>query len=382
MVKIVPVESATPLAVDFEVATMLANADVVISDATTLDALRQCIGPNAEQIALVGPQPSARYAREIEEAARRHVHDDDAIVVYLSREDGVGSGLAPEEAARAMGRLLRGSCEYEVVPGVYTSLANGDRMGVSLPRTGPLVGSSVIVTRARHQTSELSNLLLEAGAIPIVIPVIEIRVSEQVRNLLKRSVDEAQQASWVVFSSQNAVASIIETPGGLDLLHRARIACIGPATASACTKAGVTVGFVPSQSGPEAFVREFPAPSGAELVTYFASGIARPVIEDGLRARGYVVDRVTAYETVESTVSPYVRHRAHGADAIVFTSSSTVTAAVSVFGAAHLPRRIISIGPATTAAIVDVGLVVSREAREQRLDALISALVASLEGPG
>lgn len=378
------VAEGTPRFITLRAATLLANADVVIADAETLECLNQCVGHNAEQIALVEPQLPEAYRHELHEAAARHCHDEDAVIVHLVRESAaLASDASSDKVIREISELLKERIAYEVIPGVTSLSPNDTSLGIALPRMGPLVGTSVVITRARHQASQLSDQLLQAGATPVIIPVIDIEVTNEVRDFLKHTLQMPDLPTWVAFSSQNAVWSVANTPGGPELLARVHIACIGAATASSCRSAGFTVDFVPSHSNPEAFVNEFPAPTApvSEHVAYFASEIARPMIDEGLRARGYIVDRVTAYQTIQATVSPYVRHRAHGADAIIFTSTSTVSGAVSIFGTKHLPRRIISIGPSTSAAIREHGLEVTKEAREQRLDALVSSLIAAIERP-
>lgn len=378
------VADGTPRFITLRAATLLANADVVIADVETLDYLQDCVGHNAEQIALVEPQSIDAYQHELYEAVARHCHDEDAVIVHLVRETAtLAKVTSVDEVMQGISASLKVPVAYEVIQGVTAVEPEDSSNGIALPRMGPLVGTSVIVTRARHQASQLADELLRAGASPIVIPVIDIEITPEVQETLEQTLRNADPPSWVVFSSQNAVWSVINARGGRELLDQVHIACIGPATASSCVSAGFTVDFVPSKASPETFVSEFPAPRapGIDRVVFFAGESARPIIDEGLRGCGYLVDRVIAYQTVRSQVSPYVRHRAHGADAIIFTSASAVSGAVAIFGANHLPSRIISIGPTTTAAIEGQGLVVTEESQEQRLDALVSTLVSAIERP-
>lgn len=376
-----------PLAsvVTYEAAGLLANADVVISDPITLERMHQCVGPHAEQIVLVAQKDEHTYERELLDAIARHGHDQDAIVVRLIGAPHRPSVRSkPQELVTEINALEKKEVTFEVVEGVPDPLLSGaGRPGMTLPRSGPLLGASVVVTRARHQTNALGELLLEQGATPIVIPVIDIVTTDAVRARVHQALARDDSDTWTVFSSQNAVWSVLGTHGGAEYLARTRIACIGSATARVCTEAGLTVEFLPSVANAESFVDEFPVrePGSRVEVTFFAGDIARSVIDEGLHARGYVVDRVHAYETVQATVSPFVRHRAHGADAIIFTSPSTVRGAIAVFGKAHVPPRIISMGPITSSAITDAGLVVAGEARTRTLDALVEALVISLDRP-
>lgn len=364
--------------------SLLANADVVIGDAANLDSVHQCIGPNAEQIAFVAPQEEIAYERELRDVVARHRSDVDAIVVRLINDDQYDASK-PSSAplVRETGFLSREQIDFEVVPSVSGIEPADPRRSIALPRTGPLVDVSVVVTRARHQSAPIVNLLLDQGAIPIVIPVIDIAVSKELRAALDLAIERHDHDAWVVFSSRNAVASVLESSRGRALLERSRIACIGSATKMACVDAGLRVDFLPTIADAETLVSEFPPPESIApgRATFFASSIARRVVEEGLAERGYIVDRVDAYATVEAKVSPFVRHRAHGADAIIFTSPSTVTGAVALFGVRNIPSRIVSIGPATSAAIRDSGLMLSAEAPSRGLEPLVGALVESFTRP-
>ena len=61
--------------------------------------------------------------------------------------------------------------------------------------------------------------------------------------------------------------------------------------------------------------------------------VARDVLPDGLRERGWAVDVVDAYRTVPAAVTDEQRAAIAGADVITFTSSSTVDRFVEAVGA-------------------------------------------------
>ncbi len=364
--------------------SLLANADVVIGDAVNLESLQQCIGPNAEQIAFVAPQEAISYERELRDVVARHRSDSDAIVVRLVNGEPNDHGGPPRGAIVREAELLsREKIDFEFVASVSGKSPADPRPSLALPRTGPLVNVSVVVTRARHQIAPITDMLLDKGAIPIVIPVIDIEVSNEMRAALNQAIERHDHDSWVVFSSRNAVASVLESEGGRALLERSRIACIGSATEKACLDARLRVDFLPTVADAETLIREFPPPESiaSRRVTFFASDISRQIIEKGLAGRGYTVDRVVAYATVRAKVSPFVRHRARGADAIIFTSPSTVSGSIALFGIRHIPARIVSIGPSTSAAVSDSGLQLSAEARSRGREPLVGALIETFTPP-
>jgi uroporphyrinogen-III synthase len=73
-------------------------------------------------------------------------------------------------------------------------------------------------------------------------------------------------------------------------------------------------------------------------------------------------------------------------DAVVFTSGSTVMHLVQVLAEAGLtlPREVacVSVGPVTSAALRDAGLLVAAEAETASLEALVEACVGLLRSRG
>jgi uroporphyrinogen-III synthase len=371
------VDGENPCYLSLRAATLLANADVAIGDGLMLDAFHQSIGHNAEQISLVNPSAPLAYTREVTGAIDRHRDNTDVIIIRLIREDEVASGEMEIET----NAIKETDWPYEVVWGASV-LTGNDAHGINLPREGPLVGMSVLITRARHQVSRLGDLLLEAGARPIIMPAIEITVGAELRAHLG-AVLKTARPEWVVFSSQNAVVSVLSIDGSREFLTNSRVACVGPATAAACEREGISVELLPTTFSADALIDEFPrANDRSGLVLFFAGQIAGPTVVDGLETKGYLVERVDTYETHRSAVGPYLRHRAHGADAVIFTSASTVEGTIAALGKDHLPKRVISIGPKTSAAARAHGLIVSAESGEQRLESLITTLVDDLTRHG
>jgi uroporphyrinogen-III synthase len=94
----------------------------------------------------------------------------------------------------------------------------------------------------------------------------------------------------------------------------------------------------------------------------------------GLRSRGWTVDEVVAYRTVAAVPTPESVERARRADAIAFTSSSTVEHTVRVLGLEGVPATVASIGPSTSRTARDAGLEVTVEADPHTIDGLVDAL--------
>ena len=95
----------------------------------------------------------------------------------------------------------------------------------------PLFGKRILVTRAREQASELSDMLRDLGAEPIEFPVVRIAPLDDYRALddaLTRCYD------WIIFTSGNEVSAVWHRLEALGRDARAvvgaRRGAIGPAT--------------------------------------------------------------------------------------------------------------------------------------------------------
>ena len=113
---------------------------------------------------------------------------------------------------------------------------------------------------------------------------------------------------------------------------------------------------------------------------------ARPVIADGLRERGAIVDDVPLYETVAVRPPDAVVQAALGADIITFTSSSTVTNTLDVLDDDQRARLaagplVASIGPITSRTARDAGLEVAVEADPSDIPGLIDAVIRAASIP-
>tara|TARA_Y100000310_G_scaffold255801_4_gene263402 strand:- start:1512 stop:1850 length:339 start_codon:yes stop_codon:yes gene_type:complete len=99
--------------------------------------------------------------------------------------------------------------------------------------------------------------------------------------------------------------------------------------------------------------------------------VARPVLPDGLRAAGWEVDVVVAYRNVAIHADPDLVERARAADAVTFTSESTVRRYVDLVGG-PVPPDAVCIGPISAAAARETGFRVT-EADPCSLAGLVDA---------
>lgn len=243
----------------------------------------------------------------------------------------------------------------------------------------PLFGRTVVVTRAREQASDLSGALRAQGAEVVELPAIAIDEPSDGGAALRAAAARAATYDWVVLTSANGANRLLDALHDARDLGGVRVAAIGPGTAEALARGGVVADLVPERFVAESLLEAFPAPpaTGGRVLLARAA-VARDVLPDGLRATGWEVDVVEAYRTVAAPADPEVLAAAGRADAITFTSSSTVERYLEVAGAGAVPPVVACIGPITAATARQHGLEVAVEAEVHTIGGLVAALVAAL----
>ncbi|QYG94837.1 uroporphyrinogen-III C-methyltransferase [Iamia sp. SCSIO 61187] len=246
----------------------------------------------------------------------------------------------------------------------------------------PLLGRRIVVTRTRIQASELSRALGELGAEAVEVPVIAIEPPSDGGAALGAALDGIGGADWLVLTSPNGVERTFAHLPDTRALGGVRVAAIGPGTAAALERYRVVADLVPPRFVAEALLEAFPAPpaDGGRVVIARAEE-ARPVLPDGLRAAGWEVDVVPAYRTVAAPGTDGDREALATADAVTFTSSSTVSRFVEAFGVGAVPPVVACIGPVTAGTARAHGLAVSVEASDHSIPGLVAALRDHLAPP-
>lgn len=279
----------------------------------------------------------------------------------------------------------------------------------------PLDGKTVVVTRPAEQAASLADPLAHLGARVLLAPTIRI-VPRPWDDEVAAVVEGLASYRLVVFTSRNGVdvfLDYLETKGRVaeagplpgsvtprPLAADVLVAAVGPATASALEERGVAVDVVPSEFIAEGLVATFGdlgvAPAGTRVLLPTASR-ARPVLPDALRSWGAEVDVLAVYDTVPAEIITLEPAELAAADFITFTSASTarefaalVAAALQAEGGLAGARalaellagvRLCSIGPATSAALRDLGLTVAVEAPEHTAAGLVEAIAAVAAAP-
>jgi uroporphyrinogen-III synthase len=249
----------------------------------------------------------------------------------------------------------------------------------------PLSGRRVVVTRAEAQARPLVARLRELGAEPVPVPAIEIGAASDGGAALRRALAGVRDYAWLVLTSANGVEHTFASLPDSRALAGVQVAAIGPGTADALRRYRIVADLIPPRFVAEALLEVFPDPEGPRSgapgrVLLARAAVARDVLPDGLRSRGWEVDVVEAYRTQARAPSPGELRAVEGADAVLFTSSSTVDSFVAAVGVDRVPAVVACIGPVTAETARRAGLAVTVEAAVHTVDGLVDALVAGL-GP-
>ena len=251
----------------------------------------------------------------------------------------------------------------------------------------PLLGKTIVVTRARQQASDLVDRLSELGAACLEFPTIQVALPPDPAPL-EAAIGRLSQYDWIVFTSVNGVAYFFDRlfAAGNDVraLHRMRIAAIGPATSARLRTYGLNTDIVPKTYRAESVIEAFYAEDlNSQHILVPRALEARPILPEELRKMGAIVDEVPAYQTlsVADKAQELIGALKSGKiDAVTFTSSSTVRNFMSLLPEADALQlldgvTVASIGPITAETAGSLGLEVHISAREYTITGLCDAIV-------
>jgi uroporphyrinogen-III synthase len=186
----------------------------------------------------------------------------------------------------------------------------------SSSETSPLHGKHILVTRTREQASVLCERLVSLGAVPVEFPTIRIvppqdwkELDAALRHLYEIDPDGRAYYDWLVFTSANGVQICFERLKGLGYnpagIRNVRFATIGPATAAALARYGVSVALIPGEYVAEGVATALIEDAGkrdnplhGQRILLARAAEARKVLVTQLQEVGAIVDEVVAYHTI------------------------------------------------------------------------------------
>ena len=201
----------------------------------------------------------------------------------------------------------------------------------------------IVVTRPAGQEQELAQALVVLGHEVVHCPLIEVEPAGD-------DPVDVDGFDWVVLTSPNGARELRRRMRG----EPAKVAAIGKATAEAFGGADL----VPAVSTQEGLLAELPRPAGRVLLA--AAEGARRLLVDELGATF-----VPLYRTRELAPADPPE-----GDLVVLASASAARAFARL--GSDIPA--VSIGPQTTAAAVEAGVEVVREAATHDVAGLVAAI--------
>ena len=257
----------------------------------------------------------------------------------------------------------------------------------------PLAGKRILITRARHQAGRLAQALEERGAEVLRLPTIEIVPPETFAHL-DAVLEVISGFHWLIVTSANGVAALADRMQFLGIhpeqLKHLQIAAIGPATAAAIGRIGLTVSVMPDEYVAEAVVAMLKDKVAGRRLLLARAAVARDVIPEQLRKCGADIHVVEAYRTVIPAdsieqVRALFGPGKHLPDAVTFTSSSTVNNFFALLAAAkiELPQglKAVSIGPVTTKTLRQHKWEPAREAVKYDIPGVVASCCTLMQAP-
>ena len=266
------------------------------------------------------------------------------------------------------------------------------------PRSGlQLRGKTILVTRARTQSEDITTRLEALGASVIHFPTIEFAPPDDWAPL-DHALDRIDEYDWLVFTSANGASFFFGRLRELRLLKVIHplagcvICAVGPATARAIEAAGEVVSVVAYDSKAEgALTAIIQYAGGEENVRKLRfliprARVAREALPDGLRRLGAHVETVEAYQTVKPVLDRDLvtkLFKENSMSAITFTSSSTVSNFAELAGLTDLSGLLANvlvacIGPTTAETAAKHGLTQIIQPEQYNAPALVESIVKSI----
>ena len=256
----------------------------------------------------------------------------------------------------------------------------------------PLIGKRIVVTRAREQAGQLTEILEENGAEVIELPFIEVKEAFE-EKIVGEVFAGIAVYEWIIFTSANGVKTFF------DLFYRAfddirclgpmRIAAVGTATAREIEKHKLKVDLIPKKANADALAQDLIENEGMESVQVLVvtGNQNREALVKRLENEGRaIVDTLPLYKTTRADLSSLpaaLEYRDRGADAVLFTSSSTVKSFFDQKSALRLEpsaRKPVfgSIGPMTTQTMKSLGLEIGFESPQSSLTHFVVETISHL----
>lgn len=250
----------------------------------------------------------------------------------------------------------------------------------------PLFGRVIGITRPEEQSDETALRAWQLGALPVLLPTIEIAPPTD-WSAVDAVLERLPEFDWIVWTSVNGVEGLLDRlwarGGDVRRLGRARLACIGPATAAALERYSLRADVVPPEFRAESLARVLSPHVSGQRVLWPRASRGRDVLPEELRRAGAELETVVVYQNQDVTQfpAPELAQLERGElDWIGLSSPSIARALARLLTPAarqHVGTRtrLASISPVTSAAAREAGLPIAAEASAFTWDGLFQAII-------
>ena len=242
----------------------------------------------------------------------------------------------------------------------------------------PLSGKNILLTATRTLAEKMAKRFKETGANICEMSLIAIKEIEIEKEKL---LSEINNSTHILFTSSNGVDIFFEQIKryGIDIrsLYNKKICVIGSGSGEALNKYGVNADFIPSKFDSKSFLDEIlPKLDKDSKVLMLRAKIGSDVLPKGLKSAGIAFSDISVYDTIIDHRKKFELNKdIENFDYVVAASASGAKALVEMIeDKKMLSGKVVSIGPVTTKALVELGIENIITAKRYDVEGIIDAI--------
>ena len=242
----------------------------------------------------------------------------------------------------------------------------------------PLSGKNILLTATRTLAEKMATRFKETGANICEMSLIAIKEIEIEK---ERLLSEINDSTHILFTSSNGVDIFFEQIKryGIDIrsLYNKKICVIGSGSGEALNKYGVNADFIPSKFDSKSFLDEIlPKLDKDSKVLMLRAKIGSDVLPKGLKSAGIAFSDIPVYDTIIDHRKKFELNKdIENFDYVVAASASGAKALVEMIeDKKMLSGKVVSIGPVTTKALVELGIENIITAKRYDVEGIIDAI--------
>jgi len=241
-----------------------------------------------------------------------------------------------------------------------------------------LSGKNILLTATRELAEKMSKRFKDMGANVCEMSLIAIKEIEIEKEKL---LSELNDSTHILFTSSNGVNIFFEQIKryGIDIrnLYNKKICVIGSGSGEALNKYGVNADFIPSKFDSKSFLDEILPKLGKDSkVLMLRAKIGSDVLPKGLKSAGIAFSDIPVYDTIIDHRKKFELNKdMENFDYVVAASASGAKALVEMIeDKKMLSGKVVSIGPVTTKALVELGIENIITAKRYDVEGIIDAI--------